>query len=146
MKSDRPTEDAIRLDAEALNRFLDDHFPLHKPEAFGRVVAVSPGHARVAIHSDALALRPGGIVSGPTQMSLADVAAYVMALAHIGPEPMLVTNSLTMHFLRPCPAGVVTADARLLRLGRRIVTVEVTVWAERPETPVASATVAYTQP
>ena len=146
MQSDRPTEDAIRLDVEALNRFLDEAFPLQAPDDRGRVTAVSPGHVRMTMLAGDTCLRPGGIVSGPTQMALADVAAYALVLAHIGPVAMTVTSSLTIHFLRPCPAGAVTAEARLLRLGRRIVTVEVSIWAERPEAPVAQATLAYAQP
>jgi acyl-coenzyme A thioesterase PaaI-like protein len=57
-------------------------------------------------------LRPGGVISGPTQMALADTAAYALVLAHIGEVAMAVTTSLTIHFLRGCKPG------DLLRRGR----------------------------
>ncbi len=91
-------------------------------------------------------MRPGALISGPTQMALADTAAYALVLAHVGPVAMAVTNSLNIHFLRGCPPGPLFADAHLLKLGRRIVTVDVRIWTERPDRLVAQATVAYTLP
>ncbi len=146
MRNDIPTGERLRLDADDLNRFLGEAFPHAGDAGMGRVILAAPGHVRTVIQSSPRNLRPGGIVSGPTLMGLADVAAYALVLAHIGPVAMAVTNSLTIHFLRPCPPGEVFADARLLRLGRRIVTMEVQIWTEGPDRPVAHATVAYTQP
>jgi uncharacterized protein (TIGR00369 family) len=91
-------------------------------------------------------LRPGGIVSGPTLMALADVAAYAAVLAHIGPVPMAVTSTLNISFLRPCRAAQVNADARLLRLGRRAATVDVRIWQGSEDELVAQATVGYALP
>ncbi len=96
----------------ALNRFLGEAFPLASAEARARVVAVSPGFLRAARRAGEEELRPGGIVSGATQMALADLAAYALVLAHIGPVAMAVTNAFTIHFLRPCPPGEVFADAQ----------------------------------
>ena len=45
-------------------------------------------------------LRPGGTVSGPVLMSIADVALYVAILGKIGIVPLTVTTSLTINFLR----------------------------------------------
>jgi len=146
MQTDTPSPDHLKLDADALNRFLFNAFPHAGEQGVGRVIEAAPGVVRVVIQSSERNLRPGGIVSGPTLMDLADVAAYALVLAHIGPVEMAVTNSLTIHFLRPCPPGQVTADVRLLRLGRRIVTMEVRIWAESPDRPVAQAMVAYSQP
>jgi len=146
MQTNTPSPDRLRLDADALNRFLFEAFPQLRDQGLGRVVEATPGFVRLVIQSSDRNLRPGGIVSGPTLMDLADMAAYALVLAHIGPVEMAVTNSLTIHFLRPCPPGQVTADVRLLRLGRRIVTMEVRIWAEGPDKPVAQAMVAYSQP
>jgi uncharacterized protein (TIGR00369 family) len=140
-----PSPDRILLDAEALNAFLRTAFP-HMGGGPGPIILAEPGHVRVEIRPDARNLRPGDIVSGPTQMSLADTAAYALVLAHVGPVAMAVTNSLTIHFLRGCKPGPVFADARLLRLGRRIVTTDVRIWTESAERLVAQATVAYTLP
>ena len=47
--------------------------------------------------------RPGGTVSGPALFALADLAAYVVLLAHVGPEPLMVTTNMTMNFMRRPP-------------------------------------------
>ena len=53
---------------------------------------------------DAGQLRPGGTLSGPTMMGLADAAAWLVTLSHIGPVALAVTSSLTISFLaKPRP-------------------------------------------
>lgn len=114
-----PSADRLRLDAAGINTFLRDAFP-HAVRPDGVMLAV-PGHVRVALEPDASQLRPGGIVSGPTLMGLADRAAYALVLAHIGPVTMAVTSSLNYQFLRACPLRTVHPGARLFRLGRWLV-------------------------
>ena len=43
---------------------------------------------------------PGGIISGPTLMALADFAMYVVLLSAIGPVGLAVTTNLSINFLR----------------------------------------------
>ncbi|GJM04323.1 MAG: hypothetical protein DHS20C09_03140 [marine bacterium B5-7] len=45
-------------------------------------------------------LRPGGTVSGPVLMAVADVALYVAILGEIGLMPLAVTTNLNINFLR----------------------------------------------
>jgi len=60
-------------------------------------------------------LRPGGTVSGPILMAVADVALYVALLGEIGIVPLAVTTSLTINFLRKPEAGrAVIGECRLL--------------------------------
>src|SRR4051812_45487836 len=64
-------------------------------------------------------LRPGGTISGPTLMGLADCAMYVVLLSAIGPVGLAVTTNLTINFLRkggPGAGGV--AGAKTLKLGK----------------------------
>jgi len=141
-----PRADAVKLNADEINAFLTSAFAGSEESLNGPVVEVEPGRARVIRRADAVSLRPGGVISGPTMMSLADVAVYALVLAHIGIVPMAVTTSLTMHFLRPAKPGDLIADALLLRLGRRIATAEVRLWTEGPDRIAAHATVAYAIP
>lgn len=142
-----PSAERLRLDADQLNDFLGRAFPHSDPASRGRVTEVEPGRVVMALGSEARMLRPGGVLSGPTMMGLADSAVYALVLAHIGEVPMAVTSSLTIHFLRPAIAtGMLHAEARLLRLGRRIATAEVRMWTESPDRPCAHATLAYAIP
>ncbi len=141
-----PSAERIVQDVDALNAFLQRAFPGGKEADRAKVIAVEPGRVRVLRPYDARSLRPGGVISGPTMMALADMAVYALVLAHIGEVPMAVTTSLTMHFLRPAKPGDLIAEASLLKLGRRIATADVRLWTEGPERLAAHATVAYAIP
>ena len=66
-------------------------------------------------------LRPGGTISGPTLMALADFAMYVVLLSAIGPVGLAVTTNLNINFLRKgAPGQDVLAAARLLKLCKRL--------------------------
>jgi uncharacterized protein (TIGR00369 family) len=91
-------------------------------------------------------LRPGGVISGPTLMSLSDTAAYALVLAHIGDQLMAVTSSLTMNFLRGAAPGDLHAEAEMLRLGRRNAVCDVRLWTEGPDRLAAQAVVTYALP
>ena len=83
-------------------------------------------------------LRPGGTVSGPVLMAVADVALYVAILAEIGIVPLTVTTSLTINFLRkPSGTAAVIGACKLLKLGRSLAVGEVTPYSEGNDEPVA---------
>src|SRR3546814_12824173 len=88
-------------------------------------------------------LRPGGLISGPTQMGLADMAAYALVLAHIGPVAMAVTSAPNYPFLRPCLPRPLTAEAPLLRLGQRPAVMDVPLSPEHATRPGGQAHRAY---
>ena len=140
-----PSPDHLRLSMEELNQFFGDAFGANDELSAG-VVEMEPGRVLVRRPSSLLGLRPGNVISGPTMMSLADMAVYALVLGHIGIVPMAVTTSLTIHFLRPAKPGHLFGEARLLRLGRRIATAEVRLWSEAPNRIAAHATVAYAIP
>jgi uncharacterized protein (TIGR00369 family) len=141
--SDAPT---LRMDGPALDAFLRRAFPEVDPDHMASVVEASPGRVLMRLPYRSQQLRPGGVISGPTLMTLADTAAYALVLAHIGEVAMAVTTSLTIHFLRGCKPGDLHAEAALLKLGRRIATADILLWTEGPERPAAKATVAYALP
>lgn len=134
------------LDAAGVNALLQKAFPDARPEAFPTVLEVAPGRVKVmAAYREGL-LRPGGVISGPTLMSLSDTAAYALVLAHIGDQLMAVTSSLTMNFLRGAKPGDLYAEAEMLRLGRRIAVCDVRLWTEGPDRLAAQALVTYAIP
>ncbi|CAN5334532.1 PaaI family thioesterase [soil metagenome] len=139
------SEAALKLDAAALNAFLAKAFP-EAGAMLPEVVEAEPRRVLVRQAFASRALRPGGLISGPAQMAMADSAAYALVLAHIGEVAMAVTTSLTIHFLRGAKPGDLHAEATLLKLGRRIATADILIWTESRERACAKATVAYAIP
>lgn len=134
------------LDVGGVNAVLRRAFPGARPEAFPTVLEVAPGRVRVMTPYSEAYLRPGGVVSGPALMSLADTAAYALVLAHVGEQLMAVTSSLTMNFLRGAKPGDLQAEAQMLRLGRRSAVCDVRLWTEGPDRLAAQASVTYALP
>ena len=134
------------LDAPGVNALLRRAFPDAQPAAFPNVIEVGPGRVKVMAPYREGLLRPGGVISGPTLMSLADTAAYALVLAHVGDQLMAVTSSLLMNFLRGARPGDLYAQAELLRLGRRNAVCDVRLWTEGPERLAAQANVTYAIP
>lgn len=92
-------------------------------------------------------LRPGGTVSGPVLMAVADVALYVAILGEIGIVPLAVTTSLTINFLRkPAPDRRVVGVCRLLKVGKALAVGEVSLYSEGSDEPVAHAVGTYSIP
>ena len=92
-------------------------------------------------------LRPGGTVSGPLLMSVADVALYVAILGTIGIVPLAVTTNLNINFLRkPSPRNPNVGVCKLLKVGRILVVGEVALYSDRNEEMVAHAVGTYSIP
>lgn len=129
------------LDADEIHAFVAEVFP--QAVGFCRITAVGEGQLSVALEAGDDHLRPGGTVSGPTLMTLADTAMYYLVLSLVGREALTVTSQLNISFLRRPRPGVTTATASLLKLGRRLAVGDVRVYSEGLEAPVAQATVTY---
>jgi uncharacterized protein (TIGR00369 family) len=134
------------LDVDGVNALLRRAFPRAPEQGFPMVSLVEPGRVRLTSPYREDMLRPGGVIAGPTLMSLADTAAYALVLAHIGDRLMAVTSQLNMSFLRGAQPGELNADAELLRLGRRLAICDVRIWTEAPERLAAQANVTYALP
>ena len=92
-------------------------------------------------------LRPGGTVSGPVLMTVADVALYVAILNEIGIVPLTVTTSLNINFVRkPSPNAAIIGVCKLLKLGRSLAVGEVSLYSEGSEQLVAHAVGTYSIP
>jgi uncharacterized protein (TIGR00369 family) len=129
--------------AADVQAFVERAFPA--AAGFGaRITAVARGRLTAELPFDPGSLRPGGTISGPTQMTLADTAFYYLLLCHLGEEALAVTTSLSFTFLRKPSAGAtLVADARLLKLGKRLAVGDVLITAEG--LPVAHAQVTYSR-
>jgi len=92
-------------------------------------------------------LRPGGTVSGPVMMAVADVAIYVAILGRIGIVPLTVTTSLTINFLRkPSANARIIAECTLMKVGRTLIVGEVSLYSEGSDDIVAHVVGTYSVP
>ncbi|ASJ75454.1 hypothetical protein IMCC3135_26995 [Granulosicoccus antarcticus IMCC3135] len=138
---------ALQLDVESFRLILAERLPF--AETMGiNVDYFADDHVRLrAVYNDRF-LRPGGTIAGPVMMGLADAALYALVLSRIGAVELAVTTSLSINFLRkPMPADLV-ADARMLKLGKRLAVGEVTLFSEElgADDPVAHVTGTYSIP
>ncbi|MGB0748234.1 MAG: PaaI family thioesterase [Magnetospiraceae bacterium] len=104
------------------------------------------GECVCALPFDPTHLRPGGTVSGPAMMMVADVVMFGVVLSVLGPVKQAVTTNFNINFLRrPGPeALVVEGDA--IKIGKRLAVLEVTLFSENDHDPVAHATGTYSIP
>ncbi len=130
-----------------LERFLHVEFP----QAFsGGDISIESADGVSCLlrqrYSDQM-LRPGGTISGPTLMALADFAMYVVLLSAIGPVGLAVTTNLSINFLRKGqPRQDVLAAARLLKLGKRLAVGEINLLSGTSPDPIAHAISTYSIP
>jgi uncharacterized protein (TIGR00369 family) len=134
-----------KMSAEELEEFLYSHFPDEAHRAI-KVERVDDMSSQVRLCYHARHLRPGGTISGPSMMMLADTAMYIAVLGMIGPVALAVTTNLNINFLRKPEQADVIAHAKLLKLGKRLAVGEVTMYSEGDPHPVAHATVTYSIP
>jgi|SRR5215471_3585658 len=138
---------AAVISAEELERLLAEHFPQAFNDESGlAILEVWHGGSRVRQGFRKDAIRPGGTVSGPTIMALADVAMYIAVLASVGWVPLAVTTNLNINFLKKPAPGALIAECRLLKIGKRLAVGEAAIRSEGDEEFVAHATSTYSLP
>ncbi len=137
--------DVAKISVEDFNQLLKLEMPWAL-EAGLLLDALGPGTAKMRLPYDAGMLRPGGTVSGPTMMMLADALMYAVVLSAVGKVPLAVTTNFSINFLnRPRPADLI-AEGRALKIGRRLAVVEVSIYSDGVDDPVAHATGTYSIP
>ncbi|HEY1761468.1 MAG TPA: PaaI family thioesterase [Acidimicrobiales bacterium] len=131
------------LSVEELQQIVVDAFPDFD---LPTVESVEGDTLVLALTTSARHTRPGGTLSGPTMMALADNAAWLVILAHIGPVLLAVTTSLHIDFLRKPDVTDLLARAKLIKLGSRLAVVDVDLYSRGSTDLVAKASVTYSIP
>ncbi len=133
------------LDAAGLRAFLHERFP--QALSFPWTIdGIGEGWLEIGLDTSERHLRPGGTVSGPTLMTMADTAMYLLVLSALGPVALAVTSHLAIDFLRKPDPGALRARAELLKLGRRLAVGRVVLYSADLTRPVAHASVTYALP
>ena len=143
-----PNSSPPRPDAAQVTHLVNEHFPhVHEGSGVLNIELIANGRARVRMLADPSMVRPGGTVSGPVMFKLADFTIYAALLGQLGNHALqAVTTSMTMNFLsRPHPADMV-AEARLIKVGRRLAVANVEIFTEGRVDMVAHGTGTYAIP
>jgi uncharacterized protein (TIGR00369 family) len=136
-----------KLTVEELQNLLDAEFPRTFHRNGGYVIEkVWLGGSRVRKHFDKTSLRPGGTIAGTTLMALTDITMYVAILASIGWKPLAVTTNLNINFLRKPEPRDLLGEARLIKLGKRLVVGDIAIRTDGQDELVAHATSTYSIP
>lgn len=134
-----------RISQEEFEQLARDHVPFVGTLGL-RVEHIEAGKATIRLPFRDDFIRPGGTVSGPVQMALADLVMYAVVMSLIGRVELAVTTNLTCNFLRrPRPADLV-GYGQILKLGRRLAVGEVLLYSEGDLEPVAHITCTYSIP
>ena len=72
-----------KVSAQDMNRFFRDNFT-GNPDALPDITLAEPDHVIMRASMGEQNIRPGGFVSGPTQMQLADHIAYAVIFTRLG--------------------------------------------------------------
>ena len=136
MTTNKPTQAEI-------TEFIKTEFPQTKCI----IDAVGNMSATIRHNITEAELRPGGTVSGPVMMFVADVALYIAILGEIGIVPLTVTTSLNFNFLRkPSADKAIIGVCKLIKLGRTLAIGEVSIYSEGNPEMVAHAVGTYAIP
>lgn len=135
------------MTVEQLRDYLAKEFPqAYAPGKPNKIISVGPGTAVVHFAAGERHLRPGGTVSGPTLMGIADGAIYVAILAAIGPVALAVTTSFTCNFLSKPAPGDLACEVKILKFGKRLVVAEASIRGVNETEPCAHVVATYSIP
>ena len=106
--------------------------------------SIEYGKATLALPYHERSTRPGGTISGPHMMLLADACMYAVVLSMVGKVELAVTTNLNINFLRKPSETELTAEGKIIKLGKRLAVLEVSIFSR--DDIVAHATGTYSIP
>ena len=135
----------MRATLEEIIQFLQQEFPQSLQKC--TVDDIQRKYARVSYCVGFDELRPGGTVSGPTMVTIADFALYVAILGEVGIMALAVTSNLNIQFLRkPVANQDLWAECHLFKVGKNLAVGEVWVYSKGMDDAVAHVTGSYVLP
>jgi len=133
----------MAVSKQEMENFFRDHFP----QAELIIEELGDKAATIRKNIEFKHLRPGGTVSGPTMMELADAALYVTILNEIALVGLAVTTNLNINFLnKPSAEKDLIAECKLIKVGKALIIGDVYLYSEGNEQPVAHAVGTYSIP
>lgn len=135
----------MKITVEQLSQFFVENFA-GDAELMPNFIDLSDGLVVMEQIAHPALIRPGGYISGPTQMHMADTAAYAVIFTKLGITPMAVTTHVSIDFLRPCIGDAAHATGRLVKIGRTSAVIDVEITAQPSGKLASKASVTYALP
>lgn len=134
-----------RISSEEFNQLLEQELQWAS-EMGMRLEQMEAGRAVMRLPYLASSIRPGGTISGPHMMMLADACMYAVVLGLIGKVKLAVTTNFNINFLRKPMETDLLAEGKIIKLGKRLAVLEVSVITGGDDELVAHATGTYSIP
>lgn len=135
--------DMSKVSVDNFNRILTAELP-SAADAGIHMRSIGEGEAELVLPYSNRSLRPGGTIAGPFMMLLADVCMYAVVLSLLGEIKLAVTTSLNINFLRKPGETELVARGSIIKLGKRLAVIEVSIFSN--DEIVAHATGTYSIP
>ena len=94
------------------------------------VESIGPGTATLLLPVREELMRDDGIIHGGAIASVIDSAFAFAIIPMLADNERTVTVDLTIHYMRPLGGGTARATARIVRAGRRVITVSAELFDE----------------
>jgi len=118
-----------------------DHVPFAKLLGI-EVKSVEPGHAVLTMNLQPEHMRNDAIAHRGVVAPLIDSSMAIAIVAMLAENERTVTVDLTIHYLRPVTEGLAKASARVVRAGRKVITVSAELF-DKDEKLAATAISTY---
>jgi len=135
----------MKLGAQEVEKLIREGVPMAEDIDL-RVEAIEHHAATARVPFSERMVRPGGTLSGPVQMALADATMYAAVLGALGEVQMAVTSNLNINFLRKPGRCDLIGRATVLKLGRRTAVSEVQLYSGDSDELIAHVTGTYALP
>jgi len=122
-----PPIDAERR--EAITRLFNRDNPFFPGHLGIRVIDIKRGYSRLELENRTVLMQPAGVMHGGASFGLADTAVAVALQSIYAAGTVLLTVEMKINYLEPIPAGVVTAEAYVLRASKHSAYAEIDIWA-----------------
>ena len=139
----RPTLPMSNITSEEFTALIEAELPW-AVDAGIKLHSIEYGEVTLGLPYQERSIRPGGSISGPHMMMLADATMYAVVLSMIGKVELAVTTSFNINFLRKPTESDLTAEGKIIKLGKRLAVLEVSIFSK--EEIVAHATGTYSIP
>lgn len=87
------------------------------------LIEINLGEAVLTLRVRDQLRQPHGLLHGGATASLIDTATAFAVVSHLADDEKASTVDLTVHYLRPVSEGEITCTARVVKAGKRLLTV-----------------------